>query len=133
MGQEEQANHPAKARAGVRALLHEDANSHKALVMLLRFFCSILRRRVLLGCMCRFAESFRSLHSKKLQAAEDKSVAMFVSGDMPAVRGKRKLKPMTEVCTCVYVGGRSTESKVKRGRVSDVCGVALRKAGGQGY
>eukprot|EP00752_Nemacystus_decipiens_P011907 g10558.t1 len=44
----------------------------------------------------RFAESFRSLHSKKLQAAEDKSVAMFISGEMPAVRGKKKLKPMTE-------------------------------------
>lgn len=47
--------------------------------------------------MCRFAESFRSLHSKKLQAAEDKSVEMFINGDMPAARGKKKRKPMTEV------------------------------------
>lgn len=48
-------------------------------------------------CMGRFAESFQSLHSAKLQAAEKKSVEMFMNGDMPAVRGKKKRKPMTEV------------------------------------
>lgn len=47
--------------------------------------------------MGRFAESFQSLHSAKLQAAEKKSVEMFMNGDMPAARGKKKRKPMTEV------------------------------------
>ncbi|CAN0297402.1 unnamed protein product, partial [Ectocarpus sp. 8 AP-2014] len=45
----------------------------------------------------RFAESFRSLHSKNLLAAEKRAIEMFVNGDMPAAKGKRKLKPMTEV------------------------------------
>ncbi|CAM9571599.1 unnamed protein product [Ectocarpus sp. 12 AP-2014] len=44
----------------------------------------------------RFAESFRSLHSKNLLAAEERTIEMFVNGDMPAAKGKRKLKPMTE-------------------------------------
>ncbi|CAN0460920.1 unnamed protein product [Ectocarpus sp. 12 AP-2014] len=44
----------------------------------------------------RFAESFRSLHSKNLLAAEKRAIEMFVNGDMPAAKGKRKLKPMTE-------------------------------------
>ncbi|CAM9098123.1 unnamed protein product [Hapterophycus canaliculatus] len=44
----------------------------------------------------RFAESFRLLHSEKLEAAEERSIGMFVKGDVPALKGKRKLKPMTE-------------------------------------
>ncbi|CAM9326224.1 unnamed protein product [Ectocarpus sp. 6 AP-2014] len=44
----------------------------------------------------RFAESFQSLHSKNLLAAEKRAIEMFVNGDMPAAKGKKKLKPMTE-------------------------------------
>ncbi|CBJ26275.1 conserved unknown protein [Ectocarpus siliculosus] len=44
----------------------------------------------------RFAESFRSLHSKNLLAAEKRAIEMFINGDMPAAKGKKKLKPMTE-------------------------------------
>lgn len=73
----------------------------------------------MLACtMDRFAEIFRSLHREKLQAAEKKAVEMFVNGDMPAVRGKRKLKPMTEVHCCLW-GGRKMHARsfaVKAGR-----------------
>lgn len=54
----------------------------------------------------RFVESFRSLHGEKLKAAEERSVGMFVNGDMPAVKGKRKLKPMTEVSIWVILACR---------------------------
>lgn len=84
-----------------------------------------LHGRAVLCCVCRFAESFRSLHSKKLQAAEDKSVAMFVSGDMPAARGKKKLKPMTEVGGAVV----STSFLSKQTVYAKCCGAAFSKGG----
>lgn len=95
---------PKKTRIGYRALLQEEENSNSGSQQSSCFFYpSHITLRVAWShahthvCMCSFTESFRSLHSKKLQATEDKTVAMFISGDMPAARGRKKLKPMTEV------------------------------------
>lgn len=45
----------------------------------------------------RFMRSFRTKHADKLIPAEERAVKIFMDGDMPAARGKKKLKPMTEV------------------------------------
>ena len=53
--------------------------------------------------MIRFVESFQALHAEKLLAAEERSLKMLMDGDMPPARGKKKLKPMTEVRTAPRV------------------------------
>lgn len=36
-------------------------------------------------------------HADNLAAAEERSLKMFMEGNMPAARGNKMLKPMTEV------------------------------------
>lgn len=45
----------------------------------------------------RFAEAFRLQHANNLAAAEERSMKLYMEGNMPAARGKKTLKPMTEV------------------------------------
>ncbi|CAM9104818.1 unnamed protein product [Laminaria digitata] len=44
----------------------------------------------------RFAEAFRLQHANNLAAAEERSMKLYMEGNMPAARGKKMLKPMTE-------------------------------------
>lgn len=50
----------------------------------------------------RFAEAFRLQHAKNLAAAEERSIKLYMEGDMPAARGKKTLKPMTEVSSDLF-------------------------------
>lgn len=44
----------------------------------------------------RFAEAFQLQHAKNLAAAEERSMKLYMEGNMPAAKGKKMLKPMTE-------------------------------------
>lgn len=48
-------------------------------------------------------KSFSAVHFEKLKAAEEKAVALLVTGRMRAARGKKKLKALSEVMVIEFM------------------------------
>lgn len=70
-----------------------------------------VRRFCALDVFVRFAEAFQLQHAKNLAAAEERSMKLYMEGNMPAAKGKKMLKPMTEVSPDQFLAAGATFSQ----------------------